>query len=1347
MSNFRKIFRRLRTLLWTALTIVTVLAAVTVGIGKLLMPYSDYYEPQMEAWLSKSFNQPVTVESFEGEWKAFGPRISLQGLTFTAAGNGSGIALKKAALDIKPLNALIPWRPLYSFRIIGADLSLERTADGRYLLSGLGVSDNNSGQKTNPQLRNVALNGEVLLEDSSFSFDDPGREIHIVLTQVNGRLKMDGDTLATEIQARVSDKSRRQVVGDLEAVVQVKLDGEQHLSKAAWHIKTGELMLAELVRQLPHHPLMPVSGRLNAELWGSWAQGEEQEMQGVMDLRSAELSSQSGPLLIEHLNSRFNWRFAGRQDWRIDLADVNIKQDGVTWQTPRLSVARDVPQDLGLWVSADFLRLDFPVQLTERILASNGTAWPAAIPTRARGRVSNLDLLLDSKWHLKQLDAGLQAGHFWGLDKGPEVSGIDAQIQLARDGGNITFDGTELKLDWLRVFRRQIGVELRDCSLDVVLGADKYWQLDLTYCHIENPDISGFGRVRLAASEGKPEIDINAVMEHGDISRFADYWPENVLKEKTLHWLRTSLLGGRIEGGRYSLVGDLDDFPFRDHSGVSQAIASISGVDVRYLEDWPNVRQATAIAEFEGSGMHIEGRIGNTAGVPVDQVVVSIEDFRSPTLVVDYQTKDDLSNVAEFLKQTPLLESVSLDPEQFALAGPVEVSGRLHTLLGSSADTLKLNGKIELQNATFLDKVSLIELTGLNGTLNYDRDGLDAKQIQADFQTYPTLVDIKSVWDADEVFRADLTGELPADIVIPRKLMESEPLFSRAVGVSLWDISLQVAAQQGQGEGDIWVELDSTLQGTMVDLPAPLNKAADASWPLKVRYPIRADGNILSAVIPGKMSLQMELEPETSSPRRAVLQLGEGKGQLPANGLFTIAGTTDTLDLDQCLDLVIEYFQGSEDGGGLEFQTATINASQIILFDRLFNDVVLSMDYQDGIVHGVFDGADIAGKVSYYQNEQGTQSLNAEFERLVMPDPESTGVSMNTDPANMPELRFYSKSFSYLGLELGETRMEGYPVQNGFHLDSIEAHSPELQLSASGDWLKDANGEGSDFNIRVSSESLGAVLQAMDISSAMSGGQTVVNFDARWDGPPAAFAMDRLNGEMDLSIIQGNILTATAGAGRVLGLLSLSELPRRLAMDFRDVFGQGFSFDEASGTIQLENGISHTNDLVLKSTAAEIAIIGSTDLSAKTFNYDVTIRPGVSKAFPVIGAIAGGPVGAAAGLALQALFRDSLGEAAEARYTIRGPWADPQIESVDVFGGTNDNPSGEDQDAPQHGPDSATPEPSDYTSDSGLSSAAPESPDMTNDSDPLSAAPESLDNTNDSNDFNKQNSTGDNIND
>ena len=87
---------------------------------------------------------------------------------------------------------------------------------------------------------------------------------------------------------------------------------------------------------------------------------------------------------------------------------------------------------------------------------------------------------------------------------------------------------------------------------------------------------------------------------------------------------------------------------------------------------------------------------------------------------------------------------------------------------------------------------------------------------------------------------------------------------------------------------------------------------------------------------------------------------------------------------------------------------------------------------------------------------------------------------------------------------------------------------------------------------------------------------------------------------------------------------------------------------------------------MLESTVANLTVEGSSDLVNQSFDYEMSIRPGVSQVLPVVGAIAAGPAGAAAGLALQGIFKDALGEAAEARYSVRGPWSDPEIERLEA---------------------------------------------------------------------------------
>jgi uncharacterized protein (TIGR02099 family) len=988
-------------------------------------------------------------------------------------------------------------------------------------------------------------------------------------------------------------------------------------------------------------------------------------MQGVLDLRDAQLSSQLGPLLIDHLNTRFSFEFTQPKNWRMDLSDLTVEYAGKEWRSPRFSIARNLPDNLGLWVSADYLELDYPLQLTQRIMATYNSKWPAALPLRAQGRVTDFDLVLDAKWQLLKTSGKLEDGRFWGWNQGPDIEGLNAAVDLVDGSGNISFGGQSVKLDWLRVFRRPVLVAMNDCELEVLWEKKISWQFDLNHCQLENEDISALGRVRMASSERKPEIDINVAMERGDISRLGDYWPENVMSDRTLQWLRRSLLSGQISNGRFSMVGDLDDFPFKNHRGRLQGIVPVEALNLTYLDAWPRVRGGNAVAEFEGPGMRVEGQVGSIAGTSVDNVVVTIGDFKKPVLDIWYQTTTALPELIGFIKRTPLLDGLALDPDQFVFTGQSDINGHIHTRLGASAEALQLTGALQFKGNQFTDLNSGIVLEQISGSLNYNREGLKASELSSIYRQYPVSLDITADWDAEEVFRAELQGNLPVENVIPEDLWQREPLFSHAMGSSRWDISLSVASSAASDERETWLEINSDLEGVAIDLPVPMKKESAESWPLQVRYPIRKGTRVITADIRDRMQFKMELDDVNAQPLRAAVQLGGTVDALPDRGLFVVNGSCPSIDLDGWIDLTVDRFSGSGDASALSLETAAVDAQQIMIFDRQFDDVGLKMEYQNGVITGHFDSQKIDGVIRYYKNEEGAHSMSGEFDRLLLPDPVTDGLTMESDPSELPEMHFYSKEFSYLGIALGETRIEGYPVKNGFHLESIEAKSPSLTFSARGDWIRDEEGERSDFNIHITSESLGSVLEAMDLSSAMQGGQTVVHFDAWWQGPPAAFALQRLNGEMDISIVHGNILTAEPGAGRMLGLLSLTELPRRLALDFRDVFDEGFHFDEATGTMSLENGTSYTDDLILKSAAAEISIVGTTDLVAQTFDYEFVVRPGVSKTLPVIGAIAGGPVGAAAGLALQALLREALGDATEARYTIQGPWTDPLVEPVE----------------------------------------------------------------------------------
>lgn len=1274
MADVRTIFRRLRTLLWTALTLVILLAAVLVGVGKLLMPYSEQYQPQLEQWLSREFGQRVVVDSFTGEWKAFGPRISFKGVTLMGDGQGEGeIAIQHAALDVKPLNLLIPGRPLYSFRIIGADLSLVRMPDGHYELSGLGVSGR--GGDGSGGLGNLASVGELRLEGSSLSFDDAERGIHVQLTRMLGRLQIDGRHISTELQADISDRFKTRVLGDLKATLLLTLDDEQRLAEAEWHVKTGELMVSELARQLPQHALVPKSGWLNAEIWGSWSPERAQQMQGVIDLRESTLSDRPRPLHLDHLNTRFRWNFHHRRAWRIDLSGLQIEQGGRQWRSGRMSVERNLEENLGLWVSSDLLDIEFPLQLTQRMMGHYQTPWPRSMPRQARGRIRSFDLVLDSRWKLYLAHGEIETLDAWEWGRYPDVAGIRGSLSLENGEGEVSFMGEGVRLDWPRNFRRPALVDIPHCLMEIN-WAPSDWAIDARDCELRHEHITLAGRSRFKKSEGKPELDINMQFRGARLAELDDYWPQSVMSEKIVSWLSNAVAGGTADDGRFSMRGDLDDWPFRQGEGLLQARAVVSGAGLDYQPDWPRASDMALVARFDNTTMDVQGSVGAIGGVAAQSVSAHIEDFKQPVLELDYDAEVGLSGLLGFIRSTPLVDNLDLDFEQFRFAGPARTTGHLRVPLRAGEGALTLDGQLELLGNGFTETRSGVRLGGIVGRVDYDREGLAGETLTATWAGHPAALALRADWDAAEVFDAQLSGEFPVADVLPSSLVQSEPLLARISGSSRWDLDLRVSGPQA-GERETWLEMRSTLEGVTIGLPAPLAKAEAEARPLRVRYPVRSADPVLSIEMPERVSMRFELGDGLGDPQRAHVQFGPGEGALPAPGTFTLEGTATTFDLDDWMDLAIQRFSQGRGSGKLVFDQATLRAGRLQLLNRDFQDVGVSLRLREGVLEGGFDSEALDGEVRYSRSDDGSHSLSAQLERLYLPAPVAEGMTMDTDPSRLPELHLFARDFRYMGLDLGETRIEAFPLRNGLRIESVQAVSDQLNFQARGEWIKEGEQSRSDFDILLTSESLGTLMQMMDISSVLEGGQTMLRYDAWWPGPPAAFAMARLNGNIEFSVVDGRILNADAGAGRVVGLLSLSALPRRLALDFRDVFGSGFNFDQATGTITMTNGTAYTDDLVLESTAATMAITGSSDMVEKQFDYLMTVRPGVSQTLPALGAVIGGPGGAAAGLALQGLLRKSLGDATEAQYTISGPWSSPVVEPVGTIPTANNESANE----------------------------------------------------------------------
>jgi uncharacterized protein YhdP len=151
---------------------------------------------------------------------------------------------------------------------------------------------------------------------------------------------------------------------------------------------------------------------------------------------------------------------------------------------------------------------------------------------------------------------------------------------------------------------------------------------------------------------------------------------------------------------------------------------------------------------------------------------------------------------------------------------------------------------------------------------------------------------------------------------------------------------------------------------------------------------------------------------------------------------------------------------------------------------------------------------------------------------------------------------------------------------------------------------------------------------------------------------------------LHLDARDGQLTELEPGAGRVLGLLSIAQLPRRLTLDFRDLFAKGLAFDRMHGDVRIGGGQARSDNLAIEGPAADIHIRGAADLRAQQFDQTVEVYPKAGNLLTVAGAIAGGPVGAAIGAAANAVLQKPLGRLAAKTYHVTGPWKDPKVEVI-----------------------------------------------------------------------------------
>ena len=261
-------------------------------------------------------------------------------------------------------------------------------------------------------------------------------------------------------------------------------------------------------------------------------------------------------------------------------------------------------------------------------------------------------------------------------------------------------------------------------------------------------------------------------------------------------------------------------------------------------------------------------------------------------------------------------------------------------------------------------------------------------------------------------------------------------------------------------------------------------------------------------------------------------------------------------------------------------------------------------------------------------------------------------------PESMPLLTLSSNKTRWQTIDLGQLNLVTERTANGMSFKNITINGDKQKLSLSGDWQ--VNGKQSITRAQGRLEMLRAdeLFKQFNISNDFSKTSGMADFKVSWQGAPHQFSIANLQGQLDLELNEGRLLSVEPGFGRILGVLAVAQWVKRLQLDFSDIYEEGLSFNSIKGHFELANGKAHTDNLIVDAIPAKITITGDTDLLHQTVNNTIMVAPKSADALPIAGTIMG-KVSSFIGKSLTG--KDQDGFFFGSQYLVKGEWGKVQV--------------------------------------------------------------------------------------
>ena len=978
----------------------------------------------------------------------------------------------------------------------------------------------------------------------------------------------------------------------------------------------------------------------------------------LTDRPSAKFAQIGGLLTLTHSADR--WAVSGRRVRALTAGhrDPDSEFD-VNWRADESGL-------LELQARASYLRAEalLPLaglmpqkELRDRLrdLAPTGE-WMDMHVQLSRGTVND-------PWQL-QTSAKFREVGFAPFGRAPGLRGLSGTLAGDANSGRLEIDTQTAVFHWPDQLPQPINLSKLRTTIywkrtpEEFLAATQ--DLDML---VRDATVRGKAAWRQPSDGSSPTLTLAGTLDNGNVADAHLFFPHGLIAPAALAWLNRAFIAGRLPHADVVFKGPVWNFPFSDGSGLFLARCNVTGVTLDYQDGWARIENLVGQAEFRNQGMTAKFTGARTGGIVLDSADAHFVDLKNGELSVRAAVHGDASGALQYLRATPLdsmaENSFSMADAKGALAADVNLF-----LPFKEFDRRRVLVHVKLNDVKLNRVGSTLAATELTGEADIDgaqvaRADVRGRILGGAFQMTARAPRNRPVTRTQLEFRGSLAGaalrealSLPASLAIG--------------GQADWHGVLKMAPEPARERS---LRLASSLAGLELGLPEPFAKSTDGSLPTSVETQWPAGGGIQVRVALGPvLHAALTLESDSTGIRldRAALAFGSAEPSFSDTQIVNVGGDIGTVDLAGWLRLGAPVSDAKPLSSFLH--SAKLEVGQIDYLGLSFIDVDVNLAQSDGGWRISLGGPNVVGSISLPGTSVPAEPWSLEFKRLQFVSaqretPAAEGRRDAGDPREVPAINFHAAQLIWGERQMGEIRAALVKEADGIRLKQLTVAGSSFGAQAKGEWLGKNGGLGR-VEGAITSTDVGDTLKQLGFAEVIEAKTGRMDFDMNWIGAPTADALEAAKGHVQVALDKGQIVGLKPGAGRVLGLSSLAELPRRLALDFSDLTDKGLAFDTVRGDFDLHDGSAYTDNVLVKGPAAEIGLIGRVGLKNEDYDQTAVVTGNLGSSSLSLAGFAGGPVIGAAVVLFTQVFKQPLSGLTRGYYRITGTWDNPTVERI-----------------------------------------------------------------------------------